>query len=103
MDDEALQNFVKDWNEKITPLFHENFPDLATNFWAKGIGTNNNGSLAGMLYYNSMEDYRKYYNENGTPTEKGGAAYAIIMPVFMELMEKQGEMTFEVRDWHIAL
>jgi len=59
------------------------------------------GTLAGMVYYESLEDYRKYYGEDGAPTEKGAAAYAAVMPVFQELLAKYGEVSFVIRDWHI--
>lgn len=69
--------------------------------WVKGIGADKKGVLADLIYYESMEDYRKYYGENGVPTEKGAAANAAVMPVFQELLIKHGEMTFVVRDWYI--
>ena len=83
------------------PLASEHFPDMKMTSWVKGIGADNKGVLAGLIYYESLEDYRKYYNEDGVPTEKGAAAYAAVMPVFQELLTKYGEMTFVVRDWYI--
>jgi hypothetical protein len=100
-EDEALKNFMKDYNERIIPLVLENFPDVKNFRWVKGIGADNKGDLAVLIQYESLEDFRKYYNEDGTPTEKGGAAYGAIMPVFQELLDKYGEITFAIRDWYI--
>jgi hypothetical protein len=101
MDDDALKNFMKDYDEKITPLVLEQFPEVKNFKWVKGIGSDNKGALAVLIHYESLEDFRKYYNEDGTPTEKGAASYGAIMPVFQELLEKYGEITFAVRDWYI--
>lgn len=101
MDDDALKSFLKDYEEKIAPLSAEYFPDIKASLWVKGIGVDNKGSLAGLVYYESLEDYRKYYNEDNTPTEKGAAGYAAVMPVFQELLEKYGEVTFVLQDWYI--
>lgn len=101
LEGEALKNFIKDYDEKITPLVLEHFPDVKYFKWVKGIGTDNKGALAVMIYYESKEDFRKIYNEDGTPTEKGAAAYGAVMPAFQELLEKYGEVTFAIRDWYI--
>jgi len=101
LEGDTLKNFLKDYNEKITPLLLEQFPEAKDFRWVKGIGVDNKGALAVLVRYESLEDFRKYYNKDGTPTEKGAAAYGAIMPVFQELLEKYGEMTFVVRDWYI--
>ena len=101
LDDNALKNFMKDYDEKITPVVLEQFPEVKNFKWVKGIGVDNKGALAVLIHYESLEDFRKYYNEDGTPTEKGGAAYGAIMPVFQELLDTYGEITFAVRDWYI--
>ena len=101
MENDALKNFISDYDEKITPLVLGQFPDVKLFKWVKGIGADNKGSLAVLIYYESLEDFRKYYNEDGSPTEKGAAAYGAIMPTFQELLEKYGEITFGIRDWYI--
>lgn len=101
MDDEALKGFMNDWAETITPLYMENFPDVKMTAWIKGVGADNMGSLAVMVYYESLEDYRLYFKEDATTTEKGTAAYAAVMPAFMSLIEKYGEITWVVGDWYI--
>lgn len=101
MEGDALKNFLKDYDEKITPLIFKHFPEVKNVKWVKGVGVDNMGALAILIQYESLEDFRKYYNEDGTPTEKGGVAYGAIMPVFEELLQKYGEVTFVVRDWYI--
>ena len=101
LEGDTLKNFLKDYDEKITPLVLEQFPEVKDFKWVKGIGTDNKGALAVLIRYESLEDFRKYYNKDGTPTEKGGVAYGVIMPAFQQLLEQYGEMTFVARDWYI--
>jgi len=101
LEGDTLKNFLKDYDEKITPLILEQFPEVTDFKWVKGIGADNKGALAVMVRYESLEDFRKYYNKDGTPTEKGGVAYGVIMPAFQQLLEQYGEMTFVARDWYI--
>jgi hypothetical protein len=49
-----------------------------------------------------MKDLRKYFNEDGTPTEVGGAAYAVLMPMLEEMKTKFGDVSFTFRDWKIT-
>lgn len=101
LEGETLKNFLKDYDEKITPLIFEQFPEVTNVKWVKGIGVDNKGALAILIQYKSLEDFRKYYSKEGPPTEKGGAAYGVIMPVWQELLEKYGEMTFVVRECYV--
>ena len=71
-----------------------------TPFLMKGIGAENNDKYASLYFFNSLEDIRKYWNEDGTPTEKGGAAMLIYGPLFEEL-SKLGEFTYTAKDWII--
>ena len=48
-----------------------------------------------------MDDLRKYFNEDGTPTEAGVAAFAEIIPMVEEMMAKFGQFSFVARDWII--
>ena len=98
LDDATMDKMLDEWVEKITPEAKKYFPE-ATMHWVKGIGVDNKNAIAGFTYYNSLDEYRKYYNEDGTPTEAGGAAYGALMPLVQELMAKYGEFSWVLRDW----
>ncbi|MCK4750688.1 MAG: hypothetical protein KAT15_26700, partial [Bacteroidales bacterium] len=100
LDGATLDKMMDEWVENITPEVKKHFPE-ATFHWVKGIGADNKNAIASFAYYNSLSDYRKYFNEDGTLTEAGGAAYAALMPVAQELMAKYGEMSWILRDWVI--
>lgn len=101
LENDDLKSFMKDYEDKVMSLALEQFPEMKHMGWVKGFGTDNKGDLAIFVYYESLEDLRKYLNEDGTPTDKGSAAYGAIMPAFQELMEKYGEMKIVYRDWLI--
>ena len=100
LDEATMDKMLDEWVKNITPLTKKYFPE-ATLHWVKGIGGDNKNAIASFAYYNSLDDYRKYYNEDGTLTEAGGAAYAAVMPLAQELMAKYGEMSWTLRDWVI--
>jgi hypothetical protein len=100
IDEADLEKLLDEWKEKITPEAKKYFPE-ATLHWVKGIGADNKNAIASFAYYNSLSDFRKYYKEDGTLTEAGGAAYAALMPVAQEIIAKYGEMTWVLRDWLI--
>ena len=71
--DVTMNQFLELWNSEAIPAMIKAVPEQ-TPFLLKGIGKDNKYDYAGLYYYNSLEDLRKYWKEDGTPTEKGAAA-----------------------------
>ncbi len=66
----------------------------------KGIGVNNQHEY-GLLYYTeSLELFRTYWNDDGTPTEKGAAAMGNLQPL-IEKLDAMGESVMVPGDWLI--
>jgi hypothetical protein len=63
----------------------------------KGIRSDNKYEYAGLYYYNSLEDFRKYWKEDGSPTEAGAAILEKFAPFLMKLSEF-GEFTYTAKD-----
>ena len=68
--------------------------------WLQGIGADNKLDYAGLYYYDTMEDYQKYWNEDGSPNELGAAAMAKFQPLFEE-WSKLGVFNYTTSDWMI--
>ena len=66
----------------------------------KGIGENNQHEYAMVSYWDSLEAFRSYWNDDGTPTEKGAAAMAKISPL-IEQLNAMGTYTMVPGDWLI--
>ena len=85
--------------DKIWPEMEKVFPNTTAKI-LQGIGENNKHEY-GMLYYTeSLEVFRTYWNDDGTPTEKGAAAMAQLQPL-MEELNKLGTNTQVPGDWLI--
>ena len=97
--DVTMNQFLELWDSKALPLMKKAIPEQ-TPFLLKGIGADNKYEYVGLYYYNSLEDLRKYWKEDGTPTEKGAAAMVSYGPLFEE-MSKLGEFTYTAKDWII--
>ena len=96
--DVTMNQFLELWDNTAVPAFKKAIPE-GTPFLLKGIGANNKFEYAGLYYYNSIEDFRKYWKEDG-PTEKGVAVMATYGPLLEEI-SKLGEFTYTAKDWII--
>jgi len=96
--DVTMNQFLELWENTAVPAMKKIIPEQ-TPFLLKGIGANNKFEYAGLYYYNSIEDYKKYWGEDG-PTEKGAAAMVSYGPL-MEEISKLGEFTYTAKDWII--
>jgi hypothetical protein len=86
--------------DNIVPKMQEVFPATTTGQILKGIGVNNQHEYALLYYWESLEVFRTYWNEDGTPTEKGAAAMAQLQPL-VEKLNTMGESTQVPGDWLI--
>ena len=96
--DVTMNQFLELWENTAVPAMKKAIPEQ-TPFLLKGIGANNKFEYAGLYYYNSIEDFRKYLNEDG-PTEKGAAVMQTYGPL-LEESSKLGEFTYTAKDWII--
>lgn len=95
----SMDQFLELWDIKVVPLLKKAIPEQ-TPFVLKGIGADNKDVYAGLYYYNSIDDLRKYWKEDGSPTEKGAAVMESYGPIFEEIA-KLGEFTYTAKDWII--
>lgn len=100
VDDDTVKQMQEYWKKNIIPLANKFIPE-AEAYIVKGIGADNQNAFASAWYYKSMDDLRKYFNEDGTPTEAGGAALAEIMPKVEEMGAQFGGFNTVQRDWII--
>ena len=96
--DVTMNQFLELWENTAVPAMKKAIPEQ-TPFLLKGIGANNKFEYAGLYYYNSIEDFRKYWKEDG-PTEKGAAVMQTYGPILEEI-SKLGEFTYTAKDWII--
>jgi len=96
--DVTMNQFLDYWKENCIPKMKEQIPEM-TPIMLKGIGKYKY-EYAGLYYYNSLEDLRKYWNEDRTPTEKGAVALENYGPIMAEF-PKYGDFTYTVKDWII--
>jgi len=97
--DVTMNQFLDHWEETIVPEMEKLIPEMKT-YTLKGIHKNNNYEYAGLYYYNSLEDLRKYWKEDGSPTEDGAAIMEKFAPLIAGLA-KFGEFTWSPSDWVI--
>ena len=94
----TADQFLEIW-DKAVPVMKKAYPEQ-TPILLKGISADNKDEYASIYYFNSLEDLRKFWNEDGTPTEKGAVAVLSYGPFFEELA-KLGEFTYAAKDWII--
>ena len=97
--DVSMNQFLEFWKENAVPVFEKAIPG-STAVILKGIREDNKYEYAGLYYYNSLDDFRKYWKEDGTPTEVGAAASEKFGPI-MEGISKFGDFTYSAKDWII--
>jgi len=97
--DVTMNQFLEFWESKVIPKMKKEIPEM-TSLMLIGIGENNKDAFAGLYLYNSIEDFRKYWGEDGIPTEKGAAVMESYGPLLEELATF-GEVTYVAKDWKI--
>ena len=95
----TADQFLEVWDSKGVPAMKKSIPEQ-TPFLLKGIGADNKDEYASIYYFNSLEDLRKYWNEDGSPTEKGAIVMEKYSPIMAEF-PKYGEFTYKAKDWII--
>lgn len=95
----SMEKYLDFWVNKLLPEAEKVFPEIKAQI-LKGIRTDNKNQFAGYYCYESLEAFRKYWNEDGTPTEKGAAAMAKLQPLIDE-SNKLGTYTQTPGDWVI--
>ena len=93
---EQFQEFLMD---KIMPELAEIMPG-ATYQLLQGIGENNQHQFANFYHWETLEAFHVYWNDGGTPTEKGAAAMAKLQPL-LEKLNELGTYTQVPGDWLI--
>jgi hypothetical protein len=84
----------------IMPEMQKVFPERLSYKILKGIGVNNQHEYGLLYYWESLEVFRSYWNDDGTPTEKGAAGMAQVQPL-IEKLNTLGESTQVPGDWLI--
>ncbi len=87
-------------SDKLMPEMQKVFKTKYPFKILKGIGENNQHEYAMVSYYDSLEVFRSYWNDDGTPTEKGAAAMAKVSPL-IEQLNAMGTYTMVPGDWLI--
>ena len=95
----SIDQFQEFFLDNIVPEMGKLMPG-ATFLHLKGIGENNQHQYANFFYWESLETFHIYWNDGGTPTEKGAAAIAKMQPL-LEKLQKLGTYTQVPGDWLI--
>lgn len=95
----SIDQYLDFWVNKLLTEAEKVFPEITAQI-LKGIGTENKHEFAGYYIYESLEAFREYWNEDGSPTEKGAATMAKLQPLLDEL-NKLGTYTTTPSDWVI--
>lgn len=95
----SLDQYLDFMEKQIMPEAKKIFPE-ATYLFLKGIGENNQNQIGTFYYWESLEGFRTYWNDDGTPTEKGAAGMAKLQPLF-EKLNALGTNTMVPGDWLI--
>jgi hypothetical protein len=95
----SIDQYLDFWVNKLLPEAEKVFPEMTAQI-LKGIRTDNKTDFAGYYRYESLEAFLKYWNEDGTPTEKGAAAMAKLQPLIDEA-NNLGTYTQTPGDWVI--
>jgi len=95
----SFDQYLDFWTDKVIPEGKKIFSGVTTKI-LKGIGENNQHQYAQFYYWESLEAFRTYWNDDGTPTEKGAAGMAKMQPILEEL-NKLGTYTQVPGDWLI--
>lgn len=97
--DVTMNQFLKMWENDFKPIFVKALPEMKP-FVIKGIHDHNKFEYAGLYVWDSIDELRKFFNEDGSPTEAGGTATKPLMN-FMNEIQKYGEFTYTADDYMI--
>lgn len=97
--DVTMNQFLELWENDFKPIFTKALPEMKP-FVIKGIQDHNKFEYAGLYVWDSIEAIRKFFNEDGSPTEVGAAATEPLMN-FMSEIQKYGEFTYTADDFMI--
>jgi hypothetical protein len=95
----SIDQFQEFYLNTVIPEFDKLMPGATFQF-LKGIGENNQHQYASFHHWETLEAFHVYWNDGGTPTEKGAAAMAKLQPL-LEDMNKLGTYTMVPGDWLI--
>lgn len=93
----TMDEFVEHWKSNVLPVMKKLMPEMKP-FIVRSV--QDETKYAGLYCWNSLEEVGKYYNADGSPTEKGAAAHEKMMPLVEEL-STFGEFTWTPEDWLI--
>lgn len=96
--DVTMNQFLEMWENDFTPIIKKALP--MKTFVIKGVKTDNKFEYAGLYVWDSMEELRKYFNEDGSPTEIATPAVETLMNFMPEIL-KYGEFTYTAEDFMI--
>lgn len=94
----TVDQYLDFMTDKVLPEMQKAFQAKLPSKVLKGIGVNNQHEYAILSYWESLEVFRTYWNDDGTPTEKGAAAMAKVQPL-IEKLNTMGTYTMVPGDW----
>jgi len=97
--DVTMNQFLEIWDNTFSALIKEVMPEMKP-LVIKGIGKDYKYEYAGLYIWESIDEFRKYWNEDGSPTEKGMPVVEKLMSK-MGVLEKYGEFTYTAKDYII--
>lgn len=95
----TMNQFLKFWEDNLIPLTKEVIPEMKP-YLIKGIQDHNKYQYAGLYVWNSIEELRKYFNPDGSPTENAASAVDALTKMQSEIA-KYGEFTYTADDYVI--
>ena len=95
--DVTMNQFLQMWEEKFTPVVKKVIPEMKP-FVIKVVQDTNKYVYAGLYVWDSIDELRKYFNEDGSPTEQGEGPFQELMSLMSEV-EKYGEFTYTAYDY----
>jgi len=96
----TIDQYFDFMTDKLMPEMQKAFQSKISSKILKGIGENNQHEYAILSYWESLEGFRTYWNDDDTPTEKGAAAMAKVQPL-IEKLNAMGTYTMVPGDWLI--
>ena len=96
----TMDQYFDFMTDKLLPEMQKAFQSKLPSKILKGIGENNQHEYAMLSYWESLEAFRTYWNDDGTPTEKGAAAMAKVQAL-IEKLNTMGTATMVPGDWLI--
>ena len=95
----SIDQYQEFFLNTVVPEFEKLMPG-STFHQLQGIGENNQHQFANFYHWETLEAFHVYWNDGGTPTEKGAAAMAKLQPL-LEKLNELGTYTQVPGDWLI--